>query len=186
MLEEIVKVAEFMQRMSIPMDVQLCSHPGARSEAALSDVIKVLTFQATVAKRAAEHANSIQRRDYRIERMALLTEELAELATALNECDRVGIADALADILYVTLGTALTYGIPLDTVFNAVHSSNMTKQPRGEDDALAKNVKSGTYQEPNIAGVLRTANLFMHIVRGRLAGKPANFAVRDDQDAGED
>ena len=47
-------------------------------------------------------------------RRRLLVEEVDEYALASRSKDLVGIADALADIVYVAYGAALTYGIDLD------------------------------------------------------------------------
>jgi len=60
-------------------------------------------------------------------RMKLITEEFNELCDAEQDNDIVEIADALADIIYIALGTAVAYGIPLDTIFDEVHRSNMAK-----------------------------------------------------------
>ena len=60
-------------------------------------------------------------------RVALLEEEVGEFVAASEGSDLVGIADALADIVHVTCGTALTYGIDLDAVLHEVHRSNMSK-----------------------------------------------------------
>lgn len=60
-------------------------------------------------------------------RMALLDEELAELRNAGEAADLVEIADALGDLLYVTYGAAVTYGIDLEPVFDEIHRSNMSK-----------------------------------------------------------
>ena len=60
-------------------------------------------------------------------RQALIEEEVAELAAAAAVGDLTGIADALADIVYVAYGTAHVYGIDLDAVLDEVHASNMTK-----------------------------------------------------------
>ena len=46
-------------------------------------------------------------------RVALLEEEVDEFVTASEKGDLIGITDALADIVYVAYGTALTYGIDL-------------------------------------------------------------------------
>lgn len=43
-------------------------------------------------------------------RIALLKEETSEFVIAAGEGDLIGIADALADIVYVAYGTALAYG----------------------------------------------------------------------------
>ena len=42
------------------------------------------------------------------------------------------LAKELADLLYVILGTAAAYGIPIDDVYRKVHENNMSKlQPDG-------------------------------------------------------
>ena len=60
-------------------------------------------------------------------RQALIEEEVGELQAAAGAGDLVGVADALADIVYVAYGTAHVYGIDLDAVLDEVHASNMTK-----------------------------------------------------------
>jgi predicted HAD superfamily Cof-like phosphohydrolase len=90
-------------------------------------------------------------------RVALLREEVGELITASAKSDLIGIADGLADIIYVVYGTALTYGIDLDAVLREVHRSNMSKlgsdgKPILREDG--KVVKSSEYFPPDIASVL--------------------------------
>lgn len=72
---------------------------------------------------------SIEERDLRI---SLLEEEFNEYMEAEQTLDLVGIADALADIIYIACGTAVSYGIPLDKVFEEVHRSNMAKLVNGK------------------------------------------------------
>ena len=91
-------------------------------------------------------------------RVVLLEEEVGELVAASERGDLVGIADALADIVYVAYGTALTYGIDLDAVLQEVHRSNMSKlgsdgKPLIRDDG--KVLKSERYFPPDIESVLR-------------------------------
>ena len=90
-------------------------------------------------------------------RIALLAEEVDELADAVAASDLVAIADALADIVYVAYGTAVTYGIDLDMVLGEVHRSNMSKlgkdgRPLIRDDG--KVIKSDQYFPPDVARVL--------------------------------
>lgn len=82
-------------------------------------------------------------------RWRLAHDESLELLDAVSENDLVKIADALADIVYATYGTALVYGIDLDAVLSVVHRSNMTKSlpevPGG------KAVKGPDYEPPAVA-----------------------------------
>lgn len=63
-------------------------------------------------------------------RVRLQREETEELATASVQGDVAGVADALADLVYIAYGTATVYGIDLDAVLAEVHRSNMDKLPR--------------------------------------------------------
>lgn len=57
----------------------------------------------------------------------LLREEYLEWIAASSERDMVEVADALADMIYIIVGTALEFGIPLDRVWDEVQRSNMAK-----------------------------------------------------------
>jgi len=67
------------------------------------------------------------------------------------------VADAIADLLYVVYGAALTFGIPTAEVFAEVHRSNMTKLgddglPIYRDDG--KVLKGPHYSPPDLAPIL--------------------------------
>ncbi len=69
----------------------------------------------------------------------------------------MALAKELADILYVTYGTAEILGIPLEDVFQEVHRSNMSKlglsgRPVRRHDG--KVLKGPNYQEADVAGVM--------------------------------
>jgi predicted HAD superfamily Cof-like phosphohydrolase len=90
-------------------------------------------------------------------RVRLLAEELGELKDATATRDIVGIADALADIVYVAYGTAVTYGLDLDAVLAEVHRANMSKLDADGRPVLradGKVLKSARYRAPDVAGVL--------------------------------
>jgi predicted HAD superfamily Cof-like phosphohydrolase len=87
----------------------------------------------------------------------LLSEEVGELRDATATRDIVGIADALADIVYVAYGTAVTYGLDLDAVLAEVHRANMSKLDADGRPVLradGKVLKSARYRPPDVAGVL--------------------------------
>lgn len=85
-----------------------------------------------------------------LRRCEFVEEEAAELRAAVCAGDIVQIADALGDLLYVTYGTALHFGIDVDEVFAEIHRSNMTKSPAGNQKA----VKGPRYSPPRIEAVL--------------------------------
>jgi predicted HAD superfamily Cof-like phosphohydrolase len=91
-------------------------------------------------------------------RERLLREEWEEFQTALAERNIVEVADALADMMYIIVGTALSFGIPLDRVWAEVQRSNMAKADpatgkfRRRPDG--KILKSDGWTPPNIPAAL--------------------------------
>ncbi len=75
-----------------------------------------------------------------------LAEENTEYLQAALAGDLTAIADALADQLYIVLGTAVEHGIMLESIFDAVHRSNMTKAP--SDPHTVKVTKGADYVLP--------------------------------------
>lgn len=94
-------------------------------------------------------------------RLSLITEELAELVDAINRGSEVDTLDALADLIYVVVGTAVTFGLPLAEAFAEVHKSNMTKAVRKPGDTRLRD-KGETYVAPDLGKVLRTAKEVPH------------------------
>jgi predicted HAD superfamily Cof-like phosphohydrolase len=68
----------------------------------------------------------------------------------------VEIADALADIIYIACGTAVSYGIPLDRLFAEVHRSNMAKLVDGKviRRSDGKVQKPEGWAPPNVKSIL--------------------------------
>ena len=87
-------------------------------------------------------------------RSRLIYEESSEVLAELEseDVDKAALTKELADLLYVVYGTAITFGLPLDTVFNRVHASNMSKlvdgKPLYRDDG--KVLKGPNYQPPEL------------------------------------
>lgn len=91
-------------------------------------------------------------------RVDLLREELAEYEAAARAGDIDGVADGLADLLYVVHGTALVHGVPVDAVLAEVHRSNMTRVRPGQRlGAREKAPKPAGYSPPDIVGALARA-----------------------------
>jgi predicted HAD superfamily Cof-like phosphohydrolase len=94
-------------------------------------------------------------------RERLITEEYNELIKALGldlsepgSFDMPETADAIADLIYVLIGTAHELGIPLGHVWNAVQASNMAKEG-GPTRGDGKILKPAGWMAPDIAGILR-------------------------------
>ena len=68
-------------------------------------------------------------------RQRLIREECDEVCTALDEGNLVQIADGIADAVYVLLGTAVSCGIDMAPVWQAVQQANMAKFPVCKDCA---------------------------------------------------
>ena len=87
-------------------------------------------------------------------RYNLVKEELEELKQAIVNKDLLEVADALTDILYVTYGAGHAFGIDLDSCFEEVQNSNMSKL--GEDgkpnyNDAGKVMKGSNYYKPDLS-----------------------------------
>ena len=80
-------------------------------------------------------------------RYDLIKEELDELKEAVDKKDIKEVADALTDILYVTYGAGHAFGIDLDSCFEEVQNSNMSKL--GSDGKPIYNDKGKVMKGPN-------------------------------------
>ena len=80
-------------------------------------------------------------------RYNLIKEELDELKKAMDNKDLLEVADALTDILYVTYGAGIAFGIDLDKCFDQVQKSNMSKL--GNDGKPIYNKAGKVMKGPN-------------------------------------
>ena len=91
-------------------------------------------------------------------RLDLIKEELDELKEAINNNDLLEVADALTDILYVTYGAGHAFGIDLDSCFQEVQNSNMSKlgesgKPIYND--AGKVMKGPNYFKPDLSKFIK-------------------------------
>lgn len=93
--------------------------------------------------------------DKRALRAHLAAEELAEQFGAMADGDEEGVLDALADRLYILIGDAVTFQLPIAEAFVEVHRSNMTKQ-RQPNDEHGERVrdKGPDYEPPRLGEIL--------------------------------
>lgn len=90
-------------------------------------------------------------------RKKLLQEEFEEYLKAEADNNLVEVADALGDMLYIIYGTAVSYGIPINEIFDEIHNSNLSKLDenglpiRRED---GKVLKGPNYFKPDISSII--------------------------------
>ncbi len=87
---------------------------------------------------------------------ALIEEEAAEFRAAVEASNLVEIADAIADLIWVTLEAAATFGIPVEPVFAEVRRSNWTKIKANEPvvTAAGKVVAGPGFSPPDLLPIL--------------------------------
>lgn len=87
-------------------------------------------------------------------RCELILEEFREYVEAVAENDLVAIADALADLAYVVIGTAVAHGLTrFGDIFDEVHRSNLSKLGGDGKPVLradGKVMKSDRYTPPRL------------------------------------
>lgn len=99
-------------------------------------------------------------------RAQLIIEEVSEFIDAQDREDIVEMADALVDLIYVAIGTAVAYGINLRPIFRMVHEANMRKAPYSRQEAMraaragrkipvGKIMKPDGWVPPNVEGEIR-------------------------------
>tara|TARA_Y100001970_G_scaffold12268_1_gene14050 strand:+ start:127 stop:471 length:345 start_codon:yes stop_codon:yes gene_type:complete len=92
-------------------------------------------------------------------RYNLIKEELEEFEQALQDKNLTEVADSLTDILYVTYGAGVAFGIDLDKCFDEVQKSNMSKlgadgKPIYNKDG--KVMKGPKYFKPNLSKFIKS------------------------------
>ncbi|MCP4569576.1 MAG: nucleoside triphosphate pyrophosphohydrolase family protein [FCB group bacterium] len=94
-------------------------------------------------------------------RMDLISEELVELQIAVDNDDLVEIADAIGDSIYVLVGMAIEFGIPLAPVWDEIQRSNMAKVDPETGKVVkrkdGKVLKPEGWKSPDIAGIIDRA-----------------------------
>jgi predicted HAD superfamily Cof-like phosphohydrolase len=108
----------------------------------------------------AEKPTNVSQERYRL-RFNLMAEENVEYLEACTSDNKEEIADAIGDMLYILMGTALEHGMQdyLRKVFSEIHRSNMSKMGedgkpiRREDGKILKGPK---YFKPNIKQIIES------------------------------
>jgi len=89
-------------------------------------------------------------------RLKLIAEEYREVCDAFVTGTRYDIAKELCDLLYVTYGTLITFGMNPNRCFAEVHKSNMTKLDKDGKPVYHENgkvKKSDQYIEADLTDI---------------------------------
>lgn len=82
--------------------------------------------------------------EFMLKRIGFMQEELSEMALAASKASPDEIADAIVDLIYFAIGTAVLLNLPLSMIWNKVHSANMQKV-----SGVSKRGVEGDAQKPD-------------------------------------
>lgn len=99
-------------------------------------------------------------------RVALIREEADEVIASIDKQDFLGAIDGLCDLLYVTFGAAVAWGIDIEPFFDEVHKRNLTKVGGPKDPVTGKQLKPTGWVPPDHEPILR----YMQSAAGMTAG----------------
>lgn len=117
---------------------------------------QVLQFHKVFGAYIALKATSKIPQNVKESRIKLIREETEELIQAIQKEGIKEIAKELCDVLYVVLGTAVSFGLQnnISQIFTDVHESNLSKiDKKGKFEITndkSKILKSDNYQKPNL------------------------------------
>ena len=87
-------------------------------------------------------------------RLSLIKEEIDELTEAYNENDFSSFIDAIADSIYVLLGTSISVGVDIKPIWDEVQKTNIAKIP-GNSRKDGKILKPDNWTPPDIDNLLK-------------------------------
>jgi len=148
------QVRKFMEKQEFPVNLDIRNMPSSailRFESTqLSTAASTLFMEARLLEKYVEANNT----STRIARAQLMIEELAEIIEAMITGDEEELLDGLADLLFVTLGTAITFNMPIEEAHEEVCKSNLTKCKRDQSKDPRIRCKGENYVPPKIKEVL--------------------------------
>ena len=167
------QIAEFMRRC----DQEVAKYPQLPDEKIVTLRIRLMVEEllgAIEVEKEWDQLDDVEKSRYLHH---LVLNKSDELVKSMIEGDLVGVADGIADVLYVVIGTAIAYGINIQEVFNEVHRSNLSKTVWNEElqrytiekDEFGKGIKPPTYSPAALAPIVQR-----QILQGQIAEAAAN------------
>ena len=87
-------------------------------------------------------------------RINLINEEVNELMDAIHDGKMIEAIDGMCDLLVVTYGTAVTFGVDIEPFWDEVHRTNMAKMG-GKVRIDGKRLKPEGWTPPNLDRVYK-------------------------------
>jgi predicted HAD superfamily Cof-like phosphohydrolase len=150
-------IEEFMRRC----DQQVATYPQLPDEDVVTLRIRLMVEE--LLGKIQPPVEAIRDEDDNRYTRLLIQNKSDELIASMIAGDLVGIADGLADVLYVVIGTAVAYGIDIQEVFDEVHRSNLSKTVWSEElqrytiekDEFGKGIKPPTYSPASLEPIIQ-------------------------------
>lgn len=91
-----------------------------------------------------------------VQREEFIQEELEELMVAFYGDNLAAVADALIDLVYVVMGTAVMMGLPWQALWDAVQYANIRKErdPSRDTEHHKGVIKPKGWEPPNLKAIL--------------------------------
>ena len=151
MIETQKAIYDFHKKHQFPYSLFLKANKGI-SKFLMKFLIKIIFLIANISLRYWKCNGKKNESFYRFHLMA---EELAELMIGINEGDELKASDGLGDLLYVVIGTAVSYWLPTKEIMQEVCNSNATKAARDPVTNPRLRDKGVNWQRPNFAKALK-------------------------------
>lgn len=133
MEKQIAAVREFIAKHNFPEPVQIEARPYVGLHHDIAFIIEATSM-------ALSDDVDLQ----------LVVEEAGEFVKAVACGNKAEACDAIGDLLYVIIGRAIRFNLPIEEIFDRVHASNMTKVV--SDQRCAN--KGDTFTPPDFSDLL--------------------------------
>ena len=175
------QIAEFMRRC----DQEVAAYPQLPEDEIVTLRIRLMVEELLGKIDAPVEWSLDAELDHRYMRL-LINNKSDELIASMVAGDLVGVADGIADVLYVVIGTAVAYGINIQEVFDEVHRSNLSKTVWNEElqrytiekDKYGKGIKPPTYSPAALAPIVQR-----QISEGKVAEFVEGFFSQDNRES---
>lgn len=149
MQSAIEKLRKFHEKHRFPLDKNLSDYQNETASRILQGMADEI-FQTTTTLECFMKNNM---NELRLHRAHLILEEAAESLVAMARNDETELMDGLSDLMFVTIGTSESFGLPTRQGLMEVCYSNLTKAVRKKEDVRLRD-KGDSFIPPNMKRIL--------------------------------